>query len=196
MDLGRPGSGLPGVRFGAIQRHVDRRGAFRELWRASAFPAIDPVDAGAPPGSRPTFVQANLSTSAAGVLRGLHYHRRQLDYWTVTNGRALVALVDVRPLVTGAAARPGVETRELAADDWVVIPAGVAHGFLALEPLDLLYLVTNEFEGSDELGFAWDDPLTAVPWPAVRGTPDGKPILSDRDRSNPSLTELIAGLRD
>ena len=73
-----------------------------------------------------------------------------------------MALVDVRPLVTGAATRPDVETRELAADDWVVIPAGVAHGFLALEPLELLYLVTNEFDGNDELGFAWDDSLAAV----------------------------------
>ena len=47
------------------------------------------------------FVQANLSTSAAGVLRGLHLHRRQLDYWVVASGRAFVALVDVRPLLAG-----------------------------------------------------------------------------------------------
>jgi len=192
----RAPSRLAGVRFGAVQRHADSRGAFRELWRASAFAAIDPADAGAPPASHPTFVQANVSTSQTGVLRGLHYHRRQLDYWVVVGGRALVALVDVRGLVAGTAARPEVETRELAADDWVVIPAGVAHGFLALEPLDLMYLVTNEFDGSDELGFAWDDTTAAVPWPAVPGVPDGRPILSDRDRSNPSLPELIAGLRD
>ncbi len=195
-DLSREPSRLPGVQFGAVQRHADNRGAFRELWRASAVPAIDPADAGAPPGGTPIFVQANLSTSATGVLRGLHYHRRQLDYWTVAGGRALVALVDVRPVVSGTADRAAVETRELAADDWVVIPAGVAHGFLALEPLDLLYLVTNEFDGTDELGFAWDDPTAGVPWPPVPGTPDGLPILSDRDRSNPSLLELIAGLRD
>ena len=55
------------------------------------------------------------------------------------------------------------------ADDWVVIPTGVAHGFLALEPLELLYLVTNEYDGSDELGFAWDDPAVGVPWPVSRG---------------------------
>jgi dTDP-4-dehydrorhamnose 3,5-epimerase len=195
-ELARAPSALPGVRYGAVQRHADRRGAFRELWRASAFPAIDPADAGAPAGSRPTFVQANGSSSAAGVLRGLHYHRRQLDYWIVASGRALVALVDVRPLVDGSGDRPGVETREVAADDWVVIPSGVAHGFLAVEALELIYLVTNEFDGSDELGFAWDDPLAAVPWPAVAATPDGRPILSDRDRSNPSLRELIDSLRD
>jgi dTDP-4-dehydrorhamnose 3,5-epimerase len=166
-----------------VVRHADSRGSFRELWRASTFSA----------GEEPSFVQANLSSSAAGVLRGLHYHERQLDYWVVAAGRALVALVDVRPVIERRGP-PAVETRELAADDWVVIPAGVAHGFLALEALDLLYLVTNEFDGTDELGFAWDDPAVAVPWPTVP-TPDGRPILSERDQSNPTLAELVARLR-
>jgi dTDP-4-dehydrorhamnose 3,5-epimerase len=190
----REPSALPGVRYGAIARHADSRGAFRELWRASAFPTLTAGETGAPAGSQPQFVQANVSTSAAGVLRGLHYHRRQLDYWVVGTGRAFVALVDVRGVVAGTGPA-GVETRELGADEWVVIPAGVAHGFLALEPLDMIYLVTNEFDGSDELGFAWDDPAVGVPWPAVNADPDGRPILSDRDRSNPSLAELVAGLR-
>jgi dTDP-4-dehydrorhamnose 3,5-epimerase len=193
-DLARPPSDLPGVRYGAIARHADSRGAFRELWRASTFPLLTPRETGAPAGTQPTFVQANVSTSAAGVLRGLHYHRRQLDYWVVGTGRAFIALVDVRPVV--AATGPAVvETRALGADDWVVIPAGVAHGFLAIEPLEMIYLVTNEFDGNDELGFAWDDPAVGVPWPAVAATPDGRPILSDRDRSNPSLAELVASLR-
>jgi dTDP-4-dehydrorhamnose 3,5-epimerase-like enzyme len=92
-------------------------------------------------------------------------------------------------------ARPAVETHELVADDWVQIPAGVAHGFLALDPVELIYLVTTEYDGSDERGFAWDDPLAAVPWPHVGTTPDGRPILSERDRTNPSLEELVAELR-
>jgi dTDP-4-dehydrorhamnose 3,5-epimerase len=184
-------SALPGVRYGAIARHGDARGSFRELWRASQFPAIDPADAGAP---RARFAQANLSTSAPGVLRGLHYHRRQLDYWTVASGRAFVALVDVRPALAEASGRAIVETRVLAADDWVVIPVGVAHGFLALEPLELVYLVTNEYDGTDELGFAWDDPAVDVPWPMLDLAPDGRPILSERDRSNPTLAGLLAQL--
>src|SRR5207245_3369848 len=121
-------------------------------WRSSAFPALTRPETGAPVGIEPRVVQANLSSSAAGVLRGLHYHRRQLDYWIVASGRALVALVDVRQVIN-TLGRALVQTRELAADDWVVIPAGVAHGFLALEPVDLLYLVTNEFVGRDELEF-------------------------------------------
>jgi dTDP-4-dehydrorhamnose 3,5-epimerase len=185
-------SPIPGVAWGRVTRHDDARGTFRELWRASAFVALDPLLAGRP---APVFTQANLSTSAPGVLRGLHLHRRQLDHWVVTAGRALVALVDVRPLVAGTAERPLVELREAPADTTVTIPAGVAHGFLALAPLELVYFVTNEFDGSDEMGFAWDDPLAAVPWPAVPGRPDGRPILSDRDRSNRPLRELVAVLR-
>ena len=135
------------------------------------------------------------------MLRGLHVHRRQLDYWVVDAGRALVALVDLRPMLRDdasrheGAARPAVETRELGPDEWVVIPSGVAHGFLALDALQLLYLVTNAYDGTDELGFAWDDPDAAVPWPPVAQTPDGRPILSERDRSNPSLADLVVRLR-
>jgi dTDP-4-dehydrorhamnose 3,5-epimerase len=194
-DPARPASSIEGVRFGSVVRHADRRGSFRELWRDSAFGGLQQAHTGGPSGIEARFVQANLSTSAAGVLRGLHYHRRQLDYWIVASGRAFVALVDVRPLLDRTGSRPLVETTELAPDDWVVIPAGVAHGFLALEPLELLYLVSNEYDGSDELGFAWDDPAVGVAWPRLAQTADGAPILSDRDRSNPPLADLIAGLR-
>ena len=178
-------STLEGVRYGSVTRHGDSRGSFRELWRASAFPTLTPAETGAPAGSEPRFVQANLSTSAPGVLRGLHYHRRQLDYWVVATGRALVALVDVRPAVAGSGPAI-VETRELAADDWVVIPTGVAHGFLALEALELLYLVTNEFDNTDELGFAWDDPAVGVPWPVVAGTVGHGTPTAGSSQANPS----------
>ena len=187
-------SSIRGVRFGSVERHADERGSFREIWRADDFGAIDPALAGADPGTEPRFVQANLSTSAAGVLRGLHLHRRQFDHWVVASGRAFVALVDVRPMLAGGE-RPVVETRELRQDDWVDIPTGVAHGFLALEDLELVYLVTATYDGSDELGFAWDDPLAAVPWPPVPGTGDGRPILSGRDRANPLLGDLVERLR-
>jgi dTDP-4-dehydrorhamnose 3,5-epimerase len=179
--MSRAESAIAGVTWGAVERHADERGSFRELWRRSRLPE--------------PFVQVNLSTSAPGVLRGLHLHRRQVDHWVVATGRALVALVDARPLLDGSGATVLVETRELATDGSVTIPPGVAHGFLALEPLELLYLVSNEYDGSDEHGFAWDDPAVAVPWPQVPATPDGRPILSDRDRSNPPLAELVARLR-
>jgi dTDP-4-dehydrorhamnose 3,5-epimerase-like enzyme len=116
----------------------------------------------------------------------------------VASGRAFVALVDLRDALAGrgndGGEPPATETRSVGPDTTLAIPAGVAHGFLAIEPLDLVYLVTNLYDGSDELGFAWDDPAVGVPWPRVEGTPGGRPILSDRDRANPSLAELLARL--
>ncbi|HET8568493.1 MAG TPA: dTDP-4-dehydrorhamnose 3,5-epimerase family protein [Candidatus Limnocylindria bacterium] len=183
------GDPIPGVSWSRVARHADARGSFREVWRDSWFGTLTPELTGMPEAQ---FVQANVSTSAAGVLRGLHYHRRQLDHWIVLGGRAFVALVDVRP--TSGGADPVVTTREVGADETVTIPSGVAHGFLALEDLTLLYLVTNEYDGTDELGFRWDDEWAAVAWPEVRETPDGAPMLSERDRRSPSLRELIGAL--
>lgn len=174
---------IPGVIVGRLQRHADVRGGFAEAWRARGS-----ADSDSFPG-----VQANLSSSAQGVLRGLHLHQRQSDLWIVLSGIAFVALVDVRPMLADPTADPIVHTVALARDENVRIPPHVAHGFLAVEPLELLYLVTNEYDASDELGFAWDDPRAAVPWPTV-ATPDGLPILSDRDRANPSLATLVASL--
>ena len=166
------GGGISGVAWGRIDAHGDDRGAFREVWRTSKLPG--------------RFVQANLSLSKAGVLRGLHYHERQLDHWVVVDGEVFVALVDLR---TAGTAIPRTVTRTLTKDGTVTIPEMVAHGFLALAPTSLLYLVTNEYDGSDEHGLAWDDPDLGVLWPRV-GTADGRPILSDRDRSNPPFKEL------
>jgi dTDP-4-dehydrorhamnose 3,5-epimerase len=167
------GTQIPGVEWGHVEAHADERGAFRELWRASK--------------STGRFVQANLSLSHIGVLRGLHFHKRQRDFWVVADGDVFVALVDLRNQQTGELPRP--VTRLLTTNDTVTIPERVAHGFLALRQTSLLYLVTNEYDGSDEHGLAWDDPEIAVPWPRVE-TPDGLPILSDRDRRNPSYREL------
>ena len=175
---------IPGVTFAKLTRHPDSRGSFAEAWRAGGGASTEPF-AG---------VQANLSSSAAGVLRGLHLHRRQSDLWIVLSGVAFVALVDVRPMVEDEAAGPRIETATLERDETVVIPPLVAHGFLALEPLELLYVVTNEYDGSDELGFAWDDPLVNVSWPRHL-LADGEPVVSERDRANVSLTQLVEVVR-
>ncbi len=175
---------IPGVVFRRLERHADARGGFAEAWRARGSAGVEPF-----PG-----VQANLSSSAQFVLRGLHLHQRQSDLWIVVSGVAFVALVDVRLMLADPEASPIVRTETLRRDETVRIPPHVAHGFLALEPLELLYLVTNEYDASDELGFAWDDPGAAVPWPRV-DTADGRPILSERDHTNPSLSVLVGHMR-
>jgi dTDP-4-dehydrorhamnose 3,5-epimerase len=68
----------------------------------------------------------------------------------------------------------------------LLIPPGVAHGFCAVTDVALQYMVTAYYDGSDEHGFAWDDPDAAIRWPVAQ------PLLSDRDRSNPSLSAVLA----
>ena len=68
------------------------------------------------------------------------------------------------------------------------IPPGVAHGFLALTDVDLIYWVTHYYDASDEYGVAWDDPLLAAPWAAH------DPILSERDKNNPRLDWDVVGV--
>jgi dTDP-4-dehydrorhamnose 3,5-epimerase len=165
---------------GVLKRHLaghpDERGSFSEVWRESWTAGLgDPMR------------QANLSRSRARVLRGLHLHRRQADLWLVLEGQPFIALVDVRPALRGE--RPVTEVLDGQPGDALYIPRGVAHGFYAREDISLLYLVTNEFDGSDELGFAWDDDQAAVPWP------DAAPILSPRDAAAPSLADLVGRLR-
>ena len=162
---------IPGVVRRTLPVFPDDRGEFRELWRASWTDGI---------ASR--FIQANLSRSKAGVLRGMHAHQRQDDLWLILEGRAFVALVDLR---RGPAERPRTYGFEATAGHAVLIPTGVAHGFLAIEPLALGYLVTNEYDGTDEHGFAWDDPLAAIAWPRT------DPILSARDQVNPRLATVL-----
>jgi dTDP-4-dehydrorhamnose 3,5-epimerase len=128
------------------------------------------------------------------VLRGLHLHHRQSDLWIVLSGVAFVVLVDVRPMLDDPDGRPMVATATMTRDDTVIIPPHVAHGFLAIEPMELLYIVTNEYDGSDELGFAWDDPMVEVDWP-LGNTRSGRPTLSERDLQNPLLSDLVERLR-
>jgi dTDP-4-dehydrorhamnose 3,5-epimerase len=80
--------------------------------------------------------------------------------------------------------RPTVETHIVDGQRpaTLYIPRGVAHGYLALTELDLMYWVTAEYDPSDEMGVAWDDPTLAVPWQLT-----GRPHVSERDDRNPGL---------
>ncbi len=153
---------IDGVVIATVNRFPDNRGFFSEIARAADHPSA--------------FAQFNHSFSRTGVLRGLHYHRDQADLWYVVKGRAQVALVDLR-----GDGEPTVETMTLSGEEpmSVYIPPGVAHGYLALTDLDLIYMVTRTYDASDEHGIAWNDPSLAIPWEIEH------PELSERDRSNP-----------
>jgi dTDP-4-dehydrorhamnose 3,5-epimerase len=131
-------------------------------------------------------VQANLSRSRAGVMRAMHFHLRQADLWLLLEGTAVAAITDLRPVIAGGKAVS--EVMRLEVGDALFIPRRVAHGFLALTDMALMYLVSNEYDGTDEHGFAWNDPEAGIQWPSQPS------IISDRDQANPSLGEVIKRL--
>ncbi len=165
---------LRGVVRTQVDLRADERGSFGELWRNSWTEGLGLE-----------FVQANISRSSAGVMRGLHFHERQWDLWVFLAGHAQVALVDLRERIAGSTASPPTLVEELGEGQGLLIPPGVAHGFWALDEVSLLYLVTNEYDGTDEHGFAWNDPLAAVAWPG------NAPILSERDAAAPLLRDVV-----
>ncbi len=170
-------SRIAGVKIVRLKVFRDERGRFLETFRKEWFPE-----------RTWSLVQMNRSDSQAGVLRGLHYHFHQVDYWYVAQGRIRVGLADLRKDSPTFGASETVEMGEQN-EYGLYIPSGVAHGFYALTDATLIYLVDNYYDGGDEFGVAWDDPDLAVPWNV------SAPILSARDRANPRLQEIPAEQR-
>ncbi|MEX0875549.1 MAG: dTDP-4-dehydrorhamnose 3,5-epimerase family protein [Actinomycetota bacterium] len=165
---------IPGVVLVNLSARADERGRFVETFRQEWFPDAPPM------------VQGNRSDSKAGVLRGLHFHLKQADYWYAPYGRILVALHDLRRSSPTQGDSMSFEIGE-GADLGVYIPPGVAHGFQAVTDATLTYLVDQYYDASDEQGVAWDDPDAAIPWPLA------DPILSDRDKQNPKRADIAEG---
>lgn len=162
------------VQLTQLRPFADERGRFVETFRKEWFPQ-----------RAWEIVQTNRSESRAGVLRGLHYHFHQVDYWHLVAGAIRVGLVDLRQ---GSPTYLRTEVIEMDADQptGLFIPIGVAHGFYTVRDATLVYIVDNYYSGADELGVAWNDPAFALDW----GTQD--PLLSQRDADNPRLADIPA----
>ncbi|NBB92482.1 MAG: dTDP-4-dehydrorhamnose 3,5-epimerase [Gammaproteobacteria bacterium] len=170
---------LPGVKLVEPAVFGDERGWFLETWREERYREH---------GIGPSFVQANCSQSARGVLRGLHYQWPEAQgklVW-VSAGRVFDVAVDIRP---GSATFGRWTGMELDADGqrqlW--IPEGYAHGFQVLSETAIFnYLCTRPYRAEFDASIAWDDPEIGVAWPL---SPSG---LSDKDRAAPRLSAIPA----
>lgn len=118
----------------------------------------------------PNFVQDNHSFSKKGVLRGLHYQlnpHAQGKLVRVVQGRAWDVAVDIRKDSETFGQWVGVElSGENHKQFW--IPAGFAHGFIALEDnTQFLYKTTDYYSKECERSIVWNDPKIAIKWPIV-----------------------------
>ncbi len=169
---------ISGVYVAHLRPFADERGRFMETFRKEWFPQRSWEK-----------MQSNRSDSRAGVLRGLHYHHHQVDYWYVLRGSIRAGLVDLRPTSTTYLA---TQTVEMGAQNEIglFIPIGVAHGFVTLTDATLTYIVDSYYDGgADEFGVAWNDPEISLDWGIA------EPIVSPRDAQNPFLKDIsTAGL--
>jgi len=168
---------LPGVLLIEPRRFSDARGWFSETWQSRKF-AGGGIDA--------EFVQDNQSHSHRWVLRGLHYQIRQAQgkLVRVTHGEIFDVAVDVRRSSPTFGQWVG---EVLSADNgrmlWV--PAGFAHGFLALsEHADVAYKATDYYAPEHERSILWSDPGIGIQWPMPTHV---QPLLGKKDAEAPML---------
>ena len=161
--------------------HGDERGFFRQTYQiAELAEAL---------GREPVLRQGNHSRSQPGVLRGFHAEPwDKLVY--VVRGLAFAAIADIRP----SSPTFGQARSFLLGDEpdgqrvRLFISEGLANSFCTLGegPTDYLYDVSDYWRpGIDKRSVAWDDPDLAVRWPVE------EPVLSEADRSNPTLREMF-----
>ena len=163
--------GIDGVFLYRLKRLPDERGSFCELFRREWFQQVFDGEE----------VQVNCSVSHSGVVRGLHYHRLQTDFWIPLSGEIVAGLADIRedsPTYGKSLSLP----MSAESPAGLLIPPGIAHGFSARTDLMMMYVVNRYFDDTDEYGIAWDDPAFGIQW-GVK-----EPILSERDSSNPRWT--------
>ncbi len=178
---------LAGVYVFEPKIHGDERGFFAEWYRSDAF--------GNAVGYPFVPEQANVSQSAAGVARGLHFADvppGQAKLVFCPAGEVVDVLVDLRrgSETFGQHVAVQLNSKNLRA---VYIPAGVAHGFVAQKDDSVLtYLTTLQYTPEIEREISWFDPQLLAAGLDVRAlAPEGTElVLSAKDQAAPTIAEF------
>lgn len=161
-------------------QHRDSRGVFLEMYRYDVL--------GAELGSRLAVAQANISVSAAGTVRAVHFADvppGQAKYVTCASGTVLDVVVDLRvgSPTFGQWASVLLDDVDRRA---IYIAEGLGHGFCALsEGATLAYMCSETYNpGHEHTVFALDPDL-GITWPVEQ------PVLSERDAAAPTLAQAL-----
>lgn len=137
----------------------DERGHFLETYSAVKYAEL---------GMPESFVQDNESFSHRLVLRGLHFQvppHAQGKLIRVVRGSIFDVAVDIRKnSPTFGKWISVVLSDENKYQFW--IPAGFAHGFLALEDKTVInYKCSSLYHSASERTLLWNDPALQIAWP-------------------------------
>jgi dTDP-4-dehydrorhamnose 3,5-epimerase len=187
ITVERDVNGIKGLCVITPAVHGDSRGYFMETYSQR-----DMEEAG----FDITFVQDNQSMSTKGVLRGLHFQKQypQTKLVRVIRGEVFDVAVDIRPGSKTFGRWHGVLLTEENRKQ-LLIPKGLAHGFLVLSDVaEFCYKCDDFYHPNDEGGLAWNDLDIGIVWPKLQGaypgsasaegySVDGIPLkLSDKDQ--------------
>ncbi|MFC9325320.1 dTDP-4-dehydrorhamnose 3,5-epimerase [Kitasatospora sp. NPDC057015] len=163
------------------QLHGDPRGLFMEWYRFDRLAEVV--------GHPLRLAQGNLSVSARGVVRGVHFADvppGQAKYVSCVRGAVLDVIVDLRVGSPTFGRWEGVQLDETERRS-VYISEGLGHGFCALsDDATLSYVCSETYNPTGEHSVHPLDPDLGIEWPA------DSPQLSARDAAAPSLAEAIA----
>jgi dTDP-4-dehydrorhamnose 3,5-epimerase len=178
-QLKRIDTDLPGCCIVEPAVFGDARGYFYESFNAEKYAAI---------GIHARFVQSNVSRSARGVLRGLHYQwpNPQGKLVGVLEGEVYDVAVDIRRgSPTFGRWTAAMLTAENKRQFW--IPEGFAHGFCVVSDYaTFVYQCTALYDRAADAGVRWNDAELAINWPVA------DPLLSDKDKVAPFLADVPA----
>jgi dTDP-4-dehydrorhamnose 3,5-epimerase len=160
-------------------QHGDQRGRFLEWYRFDLLAA----EVGHPL----TLAQANMSISAPGVVRGIHFADvppGQAKYVTCVQGAVLDVVVDVR---VGSPTFGQWEAVRLDDADrrCLYLAEGLGHAFCALTEATLTYLCSEPYNPAGEHVTHPLDPDVGISWPTI------EPVLSARDAAAPTLSAAV-----
>ena len=151
--------------------YEDDRGYFKETWSDPKYAAL---------GLDIRFAQDSCSRSARNVIRGLHYDFRMAKLVQCLRGAIFDVIVDLR---RDSPTHLQWEGFELTGSNHkqLFVPAGFAHGFLALDD-DVIVHYKNSvaYDASQEGAVSWRNPRIGIAWPL-----DGEPRLSAKDAAIP-----------
>ncbi len=132
------------------------------------------------------FVQDNLSFSARGTLRGMHFQNPggQAKLVQVIQGEIFDAALDIRAGSPTFGQWFGLRLSDTN-NRQLLIAEGLAHGFCVLsETAHVAYKCTDYYAPDHEGGILWSDPDVGIEWPVEN------PLLSEKDSRYPRLRDL------
>ncbi len=158
-------------------KYQDERGLFYESYNQKLFAENGIVE---------NFVQDNYSWSKRGVIRGLHFQYTPYAQGKLVRcmtGKVIDVVVDIRK-DSPTYGQHEKFVLDSAIGNMLYVPAGFAHGFVALEETIFVYKCTEYWHKASESGIIYNDADLNINWE------EPNPIVSSKDLILPKFVEI------